>query len=89
MHADQENSDEGVGRSMLHELKQGAGAIKVDSLLAEIAKLEQIEALGLPADLFLAIPPKVLETYRQRVAVEDLHEVQRHPDAVRDEHHLG
>lgn len=81
--ADAEGGDDGSGRSALHELKQGAGAIKVESLFAEIGKLEQIEALELPPDLFLAIPPKVVETYRQRVAVEDLHEVQRHPDAVR------
>jgi hypothetical protein len=67
----------------LHALKQGAGAVKVDSLLAEIDKLEQIEALELPAELFREVPPRVVESYRQRVAVEDLHEVQRHPDAVR------
>ena len=81
--SEQDTDDESAGRSMLHDLKQGAGAIKVDSLLTEIDKLEQIENLELPADLFLATDAKVLETYRQRVAVEDLHEVQRHPDPVR------
>jgi hypothetical protein len=82
--SDQEtDAAEGPGRSVLHELKQGVGAIKVDSLLSEIDKLAQIKALELPADLFLGIPPKVLETYRPRVAVEDLHEVQRHPEEVR------
>ncbi len=81
--ADQDPDDDGGGRSTLHELKQDAGAIKVDSLLTEIAKLEQIEALELPADLFLDTAPKILEAYRQRVTAEDLHEVQRHPDPVR------
>lgn len=78
-----EAEDESSGRSTLHELKRGAGAINVDSLLDEIDKLEKIEHLDLPYDLFLTTDPKVVETYRRRVAVEDLHEVQRHPDPVR------
>lgn len=82
-HLDPDKEDENSGRSALHDLKQGAGAIKVDSLLVETDKLDQIENLDLPADLFLTTDPKVLETYRRRVAVEDLHEVQRHPDPVR------
>jgi hypothetical protein len=80
---EQAADDESGGRSTLHDLKQGAGAIKVDSLLIEIDKLEKIENLELPADLFLTTDAKVLETYRRRVAIEDLHEVQRHPDPVR------
>jgi hypothetical protein len=77
------DAEEGSGRSALHDLKQGAGAIRVDSLLVEIDKLEKIEKLGLPTDLFLVTDAKVLESYRRRVAVEDLHEIQRHPDPVR------
>jgi TnpA family transposase len=77
------DAEEGSGRSALHDLKQGAGAIRVDSLLVEIDKLEKIEKLGLPTDLFLVTNAKILESYRRRVAVEDLHEIQRHPDPVR------
>ena len=80
---EQDPAGERRGRSLFHELKQGTGAVKVDSLLREIDKLQQIEALALPADLFADTAPKVVETYRQRVAVEDLHEIQRHPDPVR------
>ena len=75
--------NESGGRSALHQLKQGAGAIQVDSLLVEVDKLAKIENLDLPSDLFVATDPKVLESYRQRIAVEDLHEIQRHPDPVR------
>lgn len=78
-----ETADESSGRSTLHELKRGTGAINVDSLLDEIDKLEKIEHLDLPEDLFLTTDSKIVESYRQRVAVEDLHEVQRHPDPVR------
>jgi TnpA family transposase len=80
---EEEPAGERLGRSPFQELKQGAGALKVDSLLNELDKLQQIEALALPADLFADTAPKVLESYRQRVAVEDLHEIQRHPDPVR------
>ena len=81
--SDPDADGDGSGRSALHDLKQGTGAINVDSLLVEIDKLEMIENLELPADLFLAIEPGVVEAYRLRAAVEDLHEVQRHPEAVR------
>jgi hypothetical protein len=72
-----------IGRSTLHQLKQGAGAVKLDSVFAELDKLQIIEELDLPNDLFANCSPKVLESYHQRIAVEGLHEVRRHPDAVR------
>lgn len=59
-----------TGYSALYELKRGPGAVKLDSLLTEIAKLETIEALELPANLFAGVSPRVMESYRQRVAVE-------------------
>jgi TnpA family transposase len=70
-------------RSTLHQLRLGPGAVKVETLLDEIEKLQKIEALRLPEDLFANVSSKVLESYRQRVAVEELHEVKRHPAAVR------
>ena len=70
-------------RSTLHQLRQGPGAVKVKTLLVEIDKLQKIEALGLPENLFAGVSSKVLESYRQRMVVEELHEVKRHPAAVR------
>jgi len=49
-HSGPNTSEETGGRSTLHDLKQGAGAIKVDSLLDEVGKLEKIEELELPKD---------------------------------------
>jgi hypothetical protein len=72
-----------MARSSLYELKRGAGPVKLDSLLAEIAKLQMINDLELPEDLFAQTSPRVLESYRQRIAVEGLGEVRRHPDRVR------
>jgi histone H3/H4 len=39
-------------RSVLNELKADAGAISLESVITEIAKLERLRSLGLPADLF-------------------------------------
>jgi TnpA family transposase len=72
-----------IGRSTLHQLKQGVGAVKLESVFAELDKLQTIVDLELPADLFADCSPKVLEKYRQRIAVEGLHEVRRHPDPLR------
>ena len=70
-------------RSAWQQLKQDAGHMTVEHVLEEIAKLECIEQLGLPATLFAHASSKLLEHYRQRVAVEDLSEIRRHPDALR------
>ena len=70
-------------RSHLHELRQGTGAVKLESLLRETEKLEHIEKLELPETLFAHVNDQVVESYRQRIAVEELHEIKRHPDPVR------
>lgn len=53
------------------------------SPLAEVGKLERINALGLPADLFAEVSRKRLLWCKQRIAVEDLHEIRRHPEVIR------
>jgi TnpA family transposase len=58
------------GPSPLAELKSGPGGVSLASLLAEIAKLERIRALGLPPDLFAGVPLPVMEAWRARAAVE-------------------
>ena len=46
------------------ELRADPGRVSLESVLKEIAKLEQIATLGLPDDLFSSVPPKVLWKYR-------------------------
>lgn len=70
-------------RSVWQSLKQDAGQMSLEHALEEIAKLERIEQLDLPATLFTQAPPKLLQQYRQRVVVEEVHEIRRHPDALR------
>lgn len=74
---------EETGRSALHHLKSDAGAVGLDSVLQLVSRLQALQQLELPADLFTTVPLKILETYRQRVATEDAREMRRHPDPIR------
>jgi len=70
-------------RSELSTVKEGAGAVKVETVLEEIAKLKQLRALGLPEKLFRDAPAKLVTHYRQRAASEPPRELRRHPPQVR------
>ncbi len=70
-------------RSAWQHLKQDAGQMSLEHMLDEIAKLERIEHLGLPATLFTQTSPKLLQQYRQRIVIEEVHEIRRHPDTLR------
>lgn len=65
------------------ELVSEPGRIGLDSLLQEIAKLRTVRNIQLPYDLFNGIPPKMIRSYRQRAASEDIRELRRHPDSIR------
>ena len=52
-------------------------------MLAEIAKLQRLRAIGLPSDLFADVAPKARQGYRQRVQIEEPYELRRHPEPVR------
>ena len=71
------------GRVLLQELRADPGRATLDNLLHELAKLERIRTLQLPADLFDDLSPTVLEAYRQRIAVEEPHELRRHAVPLR------
>lgn len=48
-------------RSVLSELKRDAGAVSLESVLTEIAKLERLRGLGLRADLFSDVSLKIVQ----------------------------
>jgi hypothetical protein len=54
----------------LAELRSGPGRVSLASLLAEIAKLEGVRALGLPPDLFAGVHAGVIAAWRARAGVE-------------------
>lgn len=70
-------------RSDLAVIKEGAGALKVETVLDEIVKLKQLRALGLPGGLFRDVPGKLVTDYRQRAGSEWPRELRRHPPQVR------
>jgi len=67
----------------LAALKADPGRIGLDSLQKEVAKLQLLRQLALPDKLFERVSSKVLQTYRQRVAVEPPRELRRHPSPRR------
>ncbi len=74
-------------RSELAAVKDGAGAVKVETVLDEIAKLQQLRALGLPELLFRDTPAKLVTHYRQRAASEPPREL-THPSVNPGRHGL-
>src|SRR5260370_12802501 len=70
-------------RSELAAVKEGAGAVSVETVLDEIAKLKQLRALGLPEALFRDVPGKLVTHYRQRATGEKPRELRRHSPQLR------
>lgn len=65
------------------ELKTDPGRIGVEGFQKEVAKLESFRQLDLPPDLFKQIPTKILQIYKNRVAVEHPRDLRRHPEVIR------
>jgi hypothetical protein len=70
-------------RSELAAVKDGAGAVKVETVLEELNKLKNLRALELPENLFHDAPGKFVTHYRQRAATEPPRELRRHPPELR------
>jgi len=69
--------------ALINQLRSDAGRPGVNSLRREMAKLQVLRELELPDDLFAGIPLHELEVYCKRVAVEEPHELRRHPKSAR------
>ena len=67
----------------LSVLKGDPGRVGLKSVLLELEKLRQLEALQLPAAVGTALSPNLLRMYRLRVAAEPPREVRQHPDPIR------
>jgi TnpA family transposase len=80
-----EANDESDGYipAVLMQLRSDPGGPSVTSLQTELAKLDLVRKLGLPADLFNHARPHEIERYRQRVAVEAPYELRRHAEPFR------
>jgi hypothetical protein len=74
------DADEGTG---FVRLAADPGRVGLESLLAEITKLERLRALGLPPDLLRGAHPEQIKRFRRRAAIETAWELRRHPERIR------
>uniref|UniRef100_UPI0028C3AE84 DUF4158 domain-containing protein n=1 Tax=Tahibacter sp. TaxID=2056211 RepID=UPI0028C3AE84 len=79
------NQDDAIGSApaVLLKLRGSPGRPSLASMQDELARLELIRGINLPADLFDRTSPRDLERCRQRVSVEVPRDLRRHPDAAR------
>lgn len=59
-------------------LKEEPGRAGVESVKAAVSRLNMVRETGLPFDLFRDVPPKLVERYAKRAAVEEPFELRRH-----------
>lgn len=81
-HLDALLADDGEGAAYTR-LSADPGKAGLDSLLAEIAKLELVRGLGLPSDLLARVHPGLVKRFRRRASVESAWELRRHPTRIR------
>lgn len=80
---DTQDEPAGSAPAVLLKLRGSPGRPSLASMQDELAKLELIHRIDLPAGLFDQAAPLDLERCRQRVSVEAPHELRRHPDEAR------
>ncbi|MCB1560389.1 MAG: Tn3 family transposase [Xanthomonadales bacterium] len=81
---DTAQDDAGGGApAVLLSLRGSPGRPSLASMQEELAKLERIREIELPANLFDRVSLRDLERCRRRVSVEAPHELRRHPEAAR------
>ncbi|MDN5918863.1 MAG: Tn3 family transposase, partial [Pseudonocardia sp.] len=69
--------------TVLASIRSDPGNVSLNTMLTEIAKLEAVRAVGLPAGLFGDVAPKVVTGWRARAAVESPSHLRDHPPQVR------
>jgi TnpA family transposase len=69
--------------AVILKLRASPGRPGLASIQDELANLELLRGIGLPAGLFDHTPHRELERCRRRVAVEAPYELRRHPDPSR------
>jgi hypothetical protein len=74
------DAGEGTGFA---RLAADPGRVGLESLLAEIGKLDLLRSLALPPDLLRGIHPDQIKRFRRRAAIETTWELRRHPDRIR------
>jgi TnpA family transposase len=79
----QPTEEEGTEWTDWQALKADPGKAGLEGVREAASSLKQVHELGLPVDLLKATPPKLLERYAKRAAVEEPFELRRHPAPIR------
>ena len=64
-------------------LKADSGRRTLSSLETEVEKLRQLKCFALPDDILTPLSSRFLQRMKLRASAETLHELRRHPDAIR------
>jgi Domain of unknown function (DUF4158)/Tn3 transposase DDE domain len=78
-----DEEQEAEGPALLALIKSDPGNVSLESMLAEIGKLEAVRAVGLPPGLFADVAPKVVAAWRARATVEAPSHLRTHPEPLR------
>jgi len=70
----------GGGPSVLALIKTDPGNVSLESMLTEIDKLLAVRAVGVPAEVFADVAPRVLAGWRAQAAVESPSHLRAHPN---------
>lgn len=69
--------------SVWQTIKSDPGRAGLESVLQAADRLHRVRELQLPIDLFKGVPPKLLDRYVRRAAVEEPFELRRHAPPLR------
>ena len=75
-------ADDGEGTAFAR-VAADPGRVGLESLLAEIVKLDLLRGLALPLGLLRGVHPDQVKRFRRRAAVESAWELRRHPERIR------
>ena len=75
-------ADDGEGTAFAR-VAADPGRVGLESLLAEIAKLDLLRGLALPPGVLCGVHPDQVKRFRRRAAVESAWELRRHPERIR------
>lgn len=75
-------ADTGEGTGFAR-LAADPGRVGLESLLAEIGKLDLLRSLALPPDMLRGIHREQIKRFRRRAAIENAWELRRHPERIR------
>lgn len=77
-----DDPESGDGAAVLASIRSDPGNVSLNTMLAEIAKLEAVRAVGVPGEVFADVVPKVVTGWRARAAVESPSHLREHPMEV-------